>query len=58
MVIRADEQGVLGKKNATGVVIVKTKQAFVLGFHNDKQQIGNTNKEVQKIADYLIEQGY
>lgn len=58
MVIRADDQCVMGKKNATGAVIVKTKQAFVIGYHNDKQQIGNTNKEVQKIADYLIEQGY
>eukprot|EP01122_Echinamoeba_exundans_P017208 TRINITY_DN899_c0_g1_i1.p1 TRINITY_DN899_c0_g1~~TRINITY_DN899_c0_g1_i1.p1 ORF type:complete len:140 (-),score=41.24 TRINITY_DN899_c0_g1_i1:79-498(-) len=58
MFLRGDDQVVLAKKGATGVVIAKTKTAFVIAFHNDKQQIGNANKEVLKIADYLTEQNY
>ena len=58
MFLRSDETCALGKDKATGIVIGKTKQAFVIGFHNDKQQIGNCNKEVMKIVDYLVESGY
>ncbi|XP_049850871.1 profilin-2-like [Schistocerca gregaria] len=58
MFIRGDDHVVLGRDKATGICIGKTKQAFVIGFHNDKQYIGNCNKEVQKIVDYLTEQGY
>lgn len=58
MFLRGDDQVVLAKDKSTGVAIGKTKSAFVIGYHNDKQQIGNCNKEVLKIADYLNEQGY
>jgi hypothetical protein len=44
MFLRGDDTQVLAKKGATGVAVGKTKQAFVIGFHNDKQQIGNCNK--------------
>ena len=58
MFLRGDDSCVLIKKGATGAAIGKTKSAFVVGFHNDKQQIGNCNKEVMKIVDYLVEAGY
>jgi len=58
MFLRGDDQCVLAKKGATGCVIGKTKQAYVIGYHNDKQQIGNANKEVMRIVDYLQEAGY
>jgi profilin len=58
MFIRGDDTVVVAKDKATGICIGKTKQAFVIGFHNDKMQVGNCNKEVLKIVDYLAEQGY
>mgnify|MGYP002476880476 FL=1 len=58
MFLRGDDQVVVAKDKATGLCIGKTKQAFVIGYHNDKMQLGNCNKEVLKIVDYLSEQGY
>lgn len=58
MFLRGGDDNVLGKDKATGIAIGKTKQAFVIGFHNENQQIGNCNKEILKIVDYLNEQGY
>jgi len=57
-VIKADDRSVYGKKQATGVVVVKTTKALLIGTYDDKIQPGNCANVVEKLADYLIEQGY
>jgi Profilin len=47
-----------GKKGAGGVVVVKTGQAIIVGVYNDKQQPGNAANVVEKLGDYLRENGY
>eukprot|EP01098_Paradermamoeba_levis_P016961 TRINITY_DN945_c0_g1_i1.p1 TRINITY_DN945_c0_g1~~TRINITY_DN945_c0_g1_i1.p1 ORF type:complete len:127 (+),score=47.42 TRINITY_DN945_c0_g1_i1:112-492(+) len=58
MGIKGQERSVYGKKGATGVVLIKTGQAIVVGRYNDKQQPGNAANVGEKLADYLIENGY
>eukprot|EP00002_Diphylleia_rotans_P009589 TRINITY_DN19978_c0_g1_i1.p1 TRINITY_DN19978_c0_g1~~TRINITY_DN19978_c0_g1_i1.p1 ORF type:complete len:127 (+),score=29.35 TRINITY_DN19978_c0_g1_i1:88-468(+) len=58
MFLRGDERTVQAKKGATGVVLVKTKQSILVGVYNDKQQPGAATLTVEKLADYLIENGY
>jgi len=56
--IKGDERSVYGKKGASGVVTVKTTQCILIGLYNDQQQPGNASLSVEKLADYLIENGY
>eukprot|EP00029_Vermamoeba_vermiformis_P010165 TRINITY_DN528_c0_g1_i1.p2 TRINITY_DN528_c0_g1~~TRINITY_DN528_c0_g1_i1.p2 ORF type:complete len:127 (-),score=51.81 TRINITY_DN528_c0_g1_i1:131-511(-) len=56
--LRADERSVYGKKGAAGIVCVKTGKAVLVGVYNDKIQPGQCANTVEKLADYLIEQGY
>jgi len=58
MGIKGDERSIYGKKGATGIAIAKSGQAIVIGYYNEKQQPGNAAIEVEKVADYLIENGY
>jgi profilin len=51
-------RSIYGKKGATGVVLVKTTQCILFGYYNEKQQPGNAAVAVEKLADYLIENGY
>ena len=57
-VIRADDRSIYGKKGATGVAAVKTTQAVVIGTYDETMQPGQCTNEVEKLADYLIENGY
>lgn len=45
-------------KGASGVSIVKTKQTVVLGYYDQSMQPGASANVVEKLADYLIEQGF
>jgi profilin len=56
--IQADDRSIYGKKGATGVVIVKTQLAILIGVYNEKMQPGNAASTVEKLADYLIDNNY
>lgn len=51
-------RSIYGKKGAGGVVNVKTAQAIVIGVYDDKLQPGNASNIAEKLADYLLENGY
>ncbi|WP_411025446.1 profilin [Salmonella sp. s55004] len=46
------------KKGSTGLTIAKTGRAVVIGRYEDNMQPGKCNIAVEKLADYLKEQGY
>eukprot|EP01092_Planopodium_desertum_P011967 TRINITY_DN555_c0_g1_i1.p1 TRINITY_DN555_c0_g1~~TRINITY_DN555_c0_g1_i1.p1 ORF type:complete len:146 (-),score=38.82 TRINITY_DN555_c0_g1_i1:55-444(-) len=56
--IGCDAAIVRGKKGAGGVHAVKTKQAVLIAIYGDKTQPGQCAVVVEKLADYLKEQGY
>ena len=56
--LRADNRSIYGKKVSGGVIAVRTTQAILLGVHNEKIQLGTAANVVEKLADYLIGQGY
>jgi len=58
LVLKADDRSIYGKKGPGGVVAVKTGQSILIGVYNDKIQPGQCANVVEKLADYLIEQGY
>ncbi|KAI8985266.1 profilin [Pilobolus umbonatus] len=58
LTLRADDRSIYGKKNDTGVVVVKTTQAILVGLYDDKIQPGNCTKVVEGLADYFIGVGY
>jgi len=46
------------KEGATGLVLVQTTQTILIGFYNETQQPGPATNDVEKLADYLIENNY
>jgi profilin len=56
--IKADDRSVYAKKNATGVCCVKTSKAVLIALYDEKVQPGQCANVVEKLADYLIAQGY
>eukprot|EP00162_Nutomonas_longa_P010859 comp20197_c0_seq6/m.39969 comp20197_c0_seq6/g.39969 ORF comp20197_c0_seq6/g.39969 comp20197_c0_seq6/m.39969 type:complete len:126 (-) comp20197_c0_seq6:25-402(-) len=58
MTIRADTRSIYGKKQATGVVTVKTKMAVIVSYYTDTIQPGQATYVTEKLADYLIESGF
>ncbi|KAJ1332521.1 hypothetical protein BSLG_008823 [Batrachochytrium salamandrivorans] len=56
--LRADDRSIYGKKDKSGVVMVKTKQAILIGIYEDPVQPGEANKVVEGLADYLISVNY
>jgi len=58
LVLRGDDRSIYAKKGTSGAVAVKTGQSVLLGLYNDKIQPGQASNAVEKLADYLIEQGY
>ena len=58
LTLRADERSIYGKQGAGGVICVKTGKSILVGVYDDKSQPGQAANVVEKLADYLIEQGY
>lgn len=58
MTLRADNRSIYGKKGAGGVVVVKTGQSVIVGVYVEGTQPGQATTVVEKLADYLIENGY
>jgi profilin len=42
----------------TGICIVKTKQAILVGHYGENVQAGNATQTVEALADYLTNAGY
>ncbi|KAK6927322.1 Profilin, partial [Dillenia turbinata] len=58
MVIRGEPgQVIRGKKGSGGVTINKTGQALVIGIYDEPLTAGQCNMIVERLGDYLIEQG-
>ncbi|KAJ8330391.1 hypothetical protein BDV3_003121 [Batrachochytrium dendrobatidis] len=56
--LRADDRSIYGKKDKSGVVLVKTKQAILIAIYDDPVQPGEANKVVEGLGDYLISVNY
>jgi profilin len=52
------ERHIYGRKEKTGVCIVKTTQAILIGHYGENTQAGNATATVEALADYLVKQGY
>ncbi|KNA07985.1 hypothetical protein SOVF_166810 [Spinacia oleracea] len=58
MVIQGEPGAVIrGKKGAGGICVKKTAQALVIGIYDEPVTPGQCNIIVEKLGDYLIEQG-
>jgi profilin len=58
MVLRADESSIYVRQGQNGACICKTNQAVLVGMYGENQTAGNCNATVEKLADYLRENGY
>ncbi|KAF5354176.1 hypothetical protein D9756_007081 [Leucocoprinus leucothites] len=58
LTLRADGRSIYGKKGADGIVLVKTKQAVLVGVYEAPTQAGEATPIVEGLADYLIGVGY
>ncbi|KAL1835376.1 hypothetical protein VTJ49DRAFT_6914 [Mycothermus thermophilus] len=52
------DRHIYGRKGKTGVCIVKTGQAIIIGHYGENVQAGNATQTVEALADYLIKSGY
>ncbi|KAL7093694.1 hypothetical protein ACP275_11G055100 [Erythranthe tilingii] len=58
MVIQGEPGAVIrGKMGTGGVTIKKTNLALIFGIYNEPMTAGQCNMVVEKIGDYLVEQG-
>ncbi|XP_021776417.1 profilin [Chenopodium quinoa] len=58
MVIQGEPGAVIrGKKGAGGICVKKTGMAFVIGIYDEPVTPGQCNMIVERLGDYLIEQG-
>ncbi|CAF1016134.1 unnamed protein product [Adineta steineri] len=55
---KAENGSIYGEKDATGVILVQTTHAVVIGLYGEKQQPGNATAVTEKLAQYLIENGH
>ncbi|WAC00214.1 MULTISPECIES: profilin [Pseudomonas] len=58
VVLSISDKKILGRRGGHGIVIAKTKQSIVVGFHNDSMSLVECASAVEKLADELIELGY
>ncbi len=58
MVIQGAAGAVIrGKRGAAGVTIKKTKEGLIIGLYDEPMTPGQCNMIVERIGDYVIEQG-
>ncbi|GKV03506.1 hypothetical protein SLEP1_g15795 [Rubroshorea leprosula] len=58
MVIQGEAGAVIrGKKGSGGVTIKKTSMALIIGIYDEPLTPGQCNMIVERLGDYLIEQG-
>lgn len=58
VVINLADRSLYGRQGRTGIVVVKTKQAVLVGHYPENVQAGNAAQTVEALADYLIKTGY
>ncbi|OTA91676.1 hypothetical protein M434DRAFT_12996 [Hypoxylon sp. CO27-5] len=58
VVARIEDRSIYGRHGRTGIIVVKTKQAIIIGHHGEAQQAGNATQTAEALADYLIKVGY
>ncbi|KAL2914339.1 profilin, required for normal timing of actin polymerization in response to thermal stress [Polyrhizophydium stewartii] len=56
--LRADDRSIYGKKDKSGLVLVKTKQAVLIAVYEEPIAPGEATKVVEALADYLISVNY
>ncbi|KAK1831319.1 profilin [Podospora conica] len=52
------DRHIYGRHGRTGIIIVKTGQAILVGHYGENAQAGNATTTVEALADYLIKAGY
>ncbi|EPS71087.1 profilin [Genlisea aurea] len=58
MVIQGEPGAVIrGKKGSGGITVKKTGQALIIGIYEEPMTPGQCNMVVEKLGDYLIDQG-
>ncbi|XP_059274968.1 profilin [Lycium barbarum] len=58
MVIQGEAGAVIrGKKGPGGITIKKTNQALIIGIYDEPMTPGQCNMIVERLGDYLVEQG-
>ncbi|XP_022153540.1 profilin-like [Momordica charantia] len=58
MVIQGESGAVIrGKKGTSGITVKKTTQALIFGLYDEPMTPGQCNMIVEKLGDYLIDQG-
>ncbi|THU58840.1 hypothetical protein C4D60_Mb03t18680 [Musa balbisiana] len=59
MVIQGEPGAVIrGKKGSGGVTIKKTNLALIIGIYNEPMTPGQCNMIVERLGDYLFDQGF
>ncbi|CAL9048247.1 profilin [Musa acuminata AAA Group] len=59
MVIQGEPGAVIrGKKGSGGVTIKKTNLALIIGIYNEPMTPGQCNMVVERLGDYLFDQGF
>lgn len=58
MCIKSSPESVYGKKGAGGIVCAKCTKCIVIGVYGEALQPGAATTVVEKLADYLKENGY
>ena len=56
--LKAEGRSIYGKHGTTGCATARTGQAVIIGLYDEAQKAGNAANAVEKLADYLIQQGY
>ncbi|URD94662.1 hypothetical protein MUK42_32406 [Musa troglodytarum] len=58
MVIQGEPGAVIrGKKGSGGITVKKTNQALIFGIYDEPMTPGQCNMVVERLGDYLIDQG-
>ncbi|CAN6456808.1 unnamed protein product [Victoria cruziana] len=58
MVIQGEPGAVIrGKKGSGGATVKKTNQALIIGIYDEPMNAGQCNMIVERLGDYLIDQG-
>ncbi|KAK3436366.1 profilin-1 [Eucalyptus grandis] len=58
MVIQGEPGAVIrGKKGPGGVTVKKTSQALIIGIYDEPMNAGQCNVIVERLGDYLLDQG-
>ncbi|XP_050365997.1 profilin-6 [Argentina anserina] len=58
MVIQGESGAVIrGKKGSGGITVKKTGQAMIIGIYDEPMTPGQCNMIVERLGDYLIDQG-